>query len=47
MQYVIDSLIARPGITLSVGAFLSAVALFYLVMQRTRKRRLDDADQNA
>lgn len=47
MLHVIESLAARPGITLSVGAFLSAVALFYLVMQRTRKRRLNDADRRS
>ena len=46
MQHVIDSLISRPGITLGVGAILSAVALAYLGLQRTRKRRLDKIDRN-
>ncbi len=40
MEYIFDSLTARPIITLGVGAFLSGVALFYLVMQRTRKHRI-------
>lgn len=28
-----------------VGAFFSGVALFYLVMQRTRKHRIKNADK--
>ena len=45
MQFVIDSLMHRPLITVGLGAFLSGVALFYLVMQRTRKHRLKQAQQ--
>ncbi len=40
MKFIIDSLTARPFVTLAVGAFLSGVALLYLVMQRARKHRL-------
>lgn len=43
MQYVIDSITARPFLALGVGAFLSGVALFYLVMQRTRRQRIERA----
>jgi hypothetical protein len=46
MEAVIESLAARPVITLGLGAFLSGVALMYLVMQRTRKRRVQQAQQN-
>ena len=45
MDVIIESLTARPVITVGVGAFLSGVALFYLVMQRTRKHRLRQMDQ--
>lgn len=45
MQYVIDALIARPFTTIAVGAFFSGVAMFYLVMQRTRKHRIKQAEQ--
>ncbi|WP_281841272.1 hypothetical protein [Sinisalibacter aestuarii] len=43
MQHVISSLVERPILTLGLGAFLSGVALFYLVMQRTRKNRIERA----
>ena len=43
MQTVIDSLVARPALTVAIGAFLSGVALLYLVMQRTRKHRINEA----
>jgi|GEM_PF-2643347 len=43
MQNVIDSLFARPLLTLGLGAFLSGIALFYLVIQRTRKHRIEQA----
>lgn len=43
MQQVIDALMSRPFLTLGLGAFLSGVALFYLVMQRTRKHRIEKA----
>jgi len=47
MQNVLDSLTSRPLLTLGLGAFLSGVALLYLVMQRTRKHRINEArDQN-
>lgn len=45
MDVIIESLAARPIITVGVGAFLSGVALFYLVMQRTRKHRIRQAQQ--
>ena len=45
LETVIASLIARPGVTIAVGAFLSGVALFYLVMQRTRKHRIRQAEE--
>ena len=45
MQTVIDALIARPFLTVGVGAFLSGVALFYLVMQRTRQHRMKQAER--
>ena len=44
MQNILDSLTARPLLTLGLGAFLSGVALFYLVMQRTRKHRINQAE---
>jgi len=46
MDLVIEALTARPAITVGAGAFLSGVALFYLVMQRTRKHRLDEVDRS-
>ena len=45
MDVIIAALAARPAITVGVGAFLSGVALFYLVMQRTRKHRLRQIDR--
>ena len=45
MDVIIESLTSRPFITVGAGAFLSGVALFYLVMQRTRKHRLQQMDQ--
>lgn len=45
MQNVIDSLAQRPFVTIGVGAFLSGVALFYLVMQRTRQHRIKQAEK--
>lgn len=49
MQDIFDSLASRPFLSLGIGAFLSGVALMYLVMQRTRKHRIEQAkqDQNA
>ena len=47
MDVIIESLMSRPFITVGVGAFLSGVALFYLVMQRTRKHRLQQMDQKS
>jgi len=46
MQAIFDSLASRPLVTLGIGAFLSGVALMYLVMQRTRKHRIEQAKQN-
>jgi len=45
MDVIINALTSRPFITVGVGAFLSGVALFYLVMQRTRKHRLRQMEQ--
>ncbi len=45
MDIIIESLTARPVLTVGIGAFLSGVALFYLVMQRTRKHRLEQMDR--
>ena len=45
MDFVIDALTARPILTVGAGAFLSGVALFYLVMQRTRKHRLEEMEE--
>jgi len=45
MQHIFDALLARPFLTVGLGAFMSGVALFYLVMQRTRKHRIRDAEQ--
>ena len=45
MDVIIDALTSRPIITVGVGAFLSGVALFYLVMQRTRKHRIQEMEQ--
>lgn len=46
MQNVIDSLLQRPLVTVGVGSFLASVALFYILMQRTRKHRIDEARRN-
>ena len=43
MQHLIDSVTERPLATLELGAFLSGVALLYLVMQRTRRHRIRQA----
>ncbi len=43
MQQAIASFVERPFLALGIGAFLSGVALFYLVMQRTRKHRIETA----
>jgi len=40
MDIIIEALTARPLVTAGFGAFLSGVALFYLVIQRTRKHRI-------
>ena len=45
MDVIIESLSARPVVTVGIGAFLSGVALFYLVMQRTRKHRIREIDR--
>jgi len=45
MDVIIEALASRPVITVGVGAFLCGVALFYLVMQRTRKHRIRQAQQ--
>ncbi len=45
MDAIIEALTARPVITVGLGAFLSGVALFYLVMQRTRQHRLAQLEQ--
>ena len=45
MQTLIDGLTHKPLLTLAVAAFVSGVALFYLVMQRTRKHRLDQLEK--
>ena len=47
MDVIIDALTSRPIITVGVGAFLSGVALFYLVMQRTRKHRIRERQERA
>lgn len=47
MDAIIEALAARPIVTVGVGAFLSGVALFYLVMQRTRKHRIRQAQQRS
>ena len=41
METLIDGLTYRPLLSLAFAAFVSGVALFYLVMQRTRKHRLE------
>ncbi len=46
MNTVIDALTTRPLLTLGLGAFLSGVALLYLVMQRTHKHRVEQAQRN-
>ncbi len=45
MQTIFEALLGRPLLTLGLGAFLSGVALFYLVMQRTRRRRIIEAER--
>jgi len=44
MQNAIEALAARPLLTVAIGAFLCGVALLYLVMQRTRKHRIEEAN---
>lgn len=46
MQTLIDGLTHRPLLSLAVAAMLSGIALFYLVMQRTRKHRLQQLENN-
>lgn len=46
MQNVFDSLAQRPVLTLGLGAFLSGVVLLYLVMQRARKLRIEQAREH-
>lgn len=46
MQQIFDALLGRPLVTLGLGAFLSGVALLYLVVQRTRKHRIRQAERN-
>jgi len=46
MQNIFDSLAQRPVLTLVLGAFLSGVALLYLVMQRSRKHRIEQAREH-
>lgn len=43
MQQIFSSFVDRPLLALGIGAFLSGVALFYLVMQRARKHRIEQA----
>lgn len=43
MENPINTLVNNPAMALGVAVFLSAVALFYLVIQRTRKHRLEQA----
>jgi hypothetical protein len=45
MQLIVDALLGRPVVTLGMGALLSGAALFYLVMQRTRRHRIKQAEQ--
>lgn len=40
MQLFEAAFAEAPGVVIGVSAFLTGVALFYLTMQRTRKRRL-------
>ncbi|MCB1339135.1 MAG: hypothetical protein KDK10_17330 [Maritimibacter sp.] len=47
MDAIIEALVARPIVTVGLGAFLSGVALFYLVMQRTRQHRLSQIDEKS
>ena len=46
MEMLVDGLLYKPLVTLAVAAFMSGVALFYLVMQRTRKHRLQQMEEN-
>ena len=46
MTSLITALTANPVLTAGSAAFMCGVALFYLVMQRTRKHRLVHAGQN-
>ena len=46
MQDLVTNLLERPAATLSVGAFLSGAALLYLVIQRSRRRRLESARES-
>lgn len=41
MQHVIDSLTARPLLSVAVGAFLFSVAMLMVFKQRTRKHRIE------
>jgi len=43
MQFLTDTLMTRPTLAIGLGAFLSGVALLYIVIQRTRKRRMEQS----
>jgi uncharacterized membrane protein len=43
MQSFFVSLADRPAFAIAVAAFLSGVALFYVVMQRTRRRQIENS----
>ena len=42
MEFISDLVSMKTILTFGAGAFCSGVALFYLVMQRTRKHRAQE-----
>ncbi len=42
MEFITDLVSLKTILTFGAGAFVSGVALFYLVMQRTRKHRAQE-----
>jgi hypothetical protein len=47
MQGIVDALMQRPFLAVSLGGFLSGVALFYLVVQRTRRRLIRQSEERS
>lgn len=43
MQSLLETIMDRPVFSVGLGAFLSGVALLYVLMQRTRRHRIEQS----